>query len=378
MTTFALRYQSIALKMYKVLTVVGARPQFIKAAALSRAINQEPRLQEVIVHSGQHYDHSLSGSFFQELDIPEPKYNLGIGSTSHNLQIAKFIERFDSILTDENPDVVVVYGDTNTTAAAAIATAKRNITLAHVEAGLREWNKAIPEEVNKLLTDAVTDLFFTPTVTGLDNLAASGVTQQVYHTGDISLDLLYGLETKYIDTPALRDQFGLPEQYVLMTCHRDRNTDIKEHLAAILTAVSSLEHTVLWPIHPRSRKAIEQHELQYLVGKNIVLTDPLPFWTTQSLLRSAALAITDSGGVIKEAYFHHVPTVIIDQQTEWLEAVSEGWAVVTGPDMEKILSAASTCSKPNIHTQALGNGTAGTQIVNHILRYLDQLTTHTV
>ena len=359
--------------MYKVLTVVGARPQFIKAAALSRAIRAESRLTEVVVHSGQHYDHNLSGSFFAELDIPEPKYNLGIGSTSHNLQIATFIQRFDSILTDENPDIVVVYGDTNTTAAAAIATAKRNIPLAHVEAGLREWNKAIPEEVNKLLTDAVTDLFFTPTITGVNNLAAAGTRDHVYHTGDISLDLLYGSETQYLELSDLRARFGIRQPYVFMTCHRDRNTDIKTNLKAILTAISTLGRQVLWPIHPRTRKAIDQHQLRSLLTDDILITDPLPFWTTQSLLRKASLAITDSGGVIKEAYFHQVPTIIIDQQTEWLEAVTEGWAVVTGPRQEAIVDAAASISRPTVHTQALGNGTAGLQIVQHMVSYLEQL-----
>lgn len=355
---------------YKVVTVVGARPQFVKAAALSRAIAADGRLQEVIVHSGQHYDHNLSGSFFAELSIPEPKYNLGIGSASHNVQLARFILAFDEILTDEKPDLVIVYGDTNTTSAAAIATAKRNIPLAHVEAGLREWNKAIPEEVNKLITDAVTDLYFCPTPTGVDNLARAGVTDHVYLTGDISLDLLCGTHTQYTDKSTLLAKYGLADDYVLMTCHRDRNTDNKANLKAILTAIGQLTAAVILPLHPRTKKAIDVHGLQVMVPDNLKLVDPLPFWETQSLLRNASLAITDSGGIIKEAYFHKVPCIIIDQQTEWIESVAEGWAVVTGPHTDSIVSMASHMQKPDKHTQALGDGHCGERIVETICQYL--------
>ncbi len=357
-------------KNYKIVTVVGARPQFVKAAALSKAILFDGRLTEVIVHSGQHYDHNLSGSFFDELDIPPPKYNLGIGSASHNVQLAKFITAFDTILTDEAPDMVIVYGDTNTTAAAAIATAKRNIPLAHVEAGLREWNKAIPEEVNKLLTDAVTDLYFCPTQTGVDNLAKSGITANVHLTGDISLDLLYGENTKYISESELRAKYGLRDLYIFMTCHRDRNTVIKENLESILEAIKSLSYQVLLPLHPRTKKAIDTHELHHLIGDNLILVEPLPFWETQSLLKHSHLTITDSGGIIKEAYFHKTPSIIIDQQTEWLEAVHEGWATVVGPDKEAIIKEVTEIKRPQSHTQALGDGRCGVRIVEEVIRYL--------
>lgn len=360
-------------KQYHIVTVVGARPQFIKAAALSRAIAKTDRLHEVIVHSGQHYDHNLSGSFFQELAIPAPKYNLGIGSASHNQQMASFITAFDEILTTENPDLVIVYGDTNTTSAAAIATAKRNIPLAHVEAGLREWNKAIPEEVNKLLTDAVTDIFFCPTKTAVDNLAKVGTTNNVHLTGDISLDLLYGTETKYIAKSTLTETYGLAEKYIFMTCHRDRNTDSKANLTAILKAVSEIGQQVIWPVHPRTTKSKKDHGLQALLGKHILTTEPLSFWTTQSLLKHASLAITDSGGIIKEAYFHKVPTVIIDQQTEWVEVVNEGWATVTGPDYDLIKKAASSATIPAVHSNALGDGRCGERVVKELLKYLDRI-----
>ena len=358
---------------YHIVTVVGARPQFIKAAALSRAIACNDRLHEVIVHSGQHYDHNLSGSFFQELEIPAPKYNLGIGSASHNQQMATFIAAFDEILTIENPDLVIVYGDTNTTSAAAIATAKRNIPLAHVEAGLREWNKKIPEEVNKLLTDAVTDIFFCPTQTAVNNLAKVGTVNNVHLTGDISLDLLHSSSATYATKSALQEKYGLEGDYIFMTCHRDRNTDIKENLDSILRAVADLECQVILPLHPRTANAIDTYGYQSRIGDNIIITEPLGFWTTQSLLKYASLAITDSGGIIKEAYFHRVPTVIIDQQTEWIEAVDEGWATVVGPDYEQIKKAVDSTAIPDIHTNALGDGKCGERIVSTLLSYLDQI-----
>ena len=360
----------MADKLIKVVTVVGARPQFIKAAALSRAIIADGNIEEVIVHSGQHYDHNLSGSFFDELSIPSPAYNLGIGSASHNEQIARFITAFDPILSTENPDMVIVYGDTNTTAAAAIATAKRNIPLAHVEAGLREWNKAIPEEINKMLTDAVTDLYFSPTQTGVDNLASIGITRNVFRTGDISLDLLYGSDTSYIEKAELLEKWNLPDEYLFMTCHRDRNTDIASNLSAILKATANIDKQILWPIHPRTVNAISHHDLGKLVGENLTLIDPLLFWETQSLLKNAFATITDSGGIIKEAYFHKVPCVIIDQQTEWLESVNEGWAVVTGPNEEQIINKLENVTIPSLHTSALGDGLCGERIVRHIKSFL--------
>jgi len=355
---------------YHIVTVVGARPQFVKAAAMSRAFNNNPRIKETIVHSGQHYDHNLSGGFFSELEIPQPKYNLDIGSMSHNKMIGHFLIAFDDIIDTENPDMILVFGDTNTTSAAAIASAKRNIPLVHVEAGLREWDKSIPEEVNKLLTDSVTDLYFSPTQTGVDNLAQVGITDHVYKTGDISLDLLFS-DTKYIEEQELRTRYNLVGDYIFMTCHRDANTSSKEKLSAILEAVSSDSRQVILPLHPRTKAAIELYNIEHLIGANIIITEPLGFWETQSLLRHASLSVTDSGGIIKEAYFHKVPAIIIDKQTEWIETLEEGWNVVTGPDEKQISEKLKYHKGGDIHTNALGDGTCGQQIVDAILDYLD-------
>lgn len=356
---------------YHIITVVGARPQFIKAAALSRAIKKSDLLTETIVHSGQHYDSNLSDAFFTELNIPKPKYNLGIGSVTHNVFIGQFLILFDQILQDERPDMVIVYGDTNTTSAAAIGTAKRNIPLAHVEAGLREWDKSIPEEVNKLLTDSVADLFFSPTKTGIDNLSKVGVTKNVHMTGDISLDLLFD-QPHFLPEEVIRQTYALGADYIFMTCHRDANTNNKEYLKAILKAVSTTDRDVVFPIHPRTRNAINKFELWHSIDTNVHVIEPLGFWETQSLLKYASLAVTDSGGIIKEAYFHKTPAIIIDKQTEWLETIEEGWNILTGPSFEHIARAIKSHKTPQIHTNALGNGTCGKQIVEIIESYLDK------
>ncbi len=363
-------------KSYHIITVVGARPQFVKAAALSRAFAKNDRIKETIVHSGQHYDHNLSGGFFSELEIPAPKYNLDIGSMSHNKMIGHFLIAFDDIIDDEQPDMILVYGDTNTTSAAAIAAAKRNIPLVHVEAGLREWDKTIPEEVNKLLTDSVTDLFFSPTQTGVNNLIKVGITKNVYNTGDISLDLLYS-NTKYIADDELRSKYNIEGEYAFMTCHRDANTSDASKLSAILRAVSQYKGQVIFPMHPRTKSAILQYGLGSLIGDNMVIIEPLGFWETQSLLRGASLAITDSGGIIKEAYFHKVPGIIIDKQTEWIETLSEGWNVVTGPDEQKIVHQLNNHTKGNVHTNALGDGNCGERITSIIISYLDKISSKT-
>ncbi|MEE9438746.1 MAG: UDP-N-acetylglucosamine 2-epimerase (non-hydrolyzing) [Saprospiraceae bacterium] len=356
---------------YKILTVVGARPQFIKAAALSRAIAIHDQLYEVIVHSGQHYNHNLSESFFTELNIPTPKYNLGIGSKSHNNLIGEFLILFDAIIDKENPDIILVYGDTNTTAAAAIAAAKRNIPLVHVEAGLREFDKSIPEEVNKLITDSITDIYFCPTQTGVNNLKKEGKTEQVYLTGDISLDLLFR-DTKYLTKSEVITKYKVPGDYIFMTCHRVSNTSDAETLGGILSAVSSCNRAVIFPLHPRTKAAINKYNLTHLLGENITIVDPLGFWETQSILKHSALAVTDSGGIIKEAYFHKVPGIIIDTQTEWIETIDEGWNTIVGPNQQAILKAIANTTKPSIHTNALGNGTCGSNIVDIIVRYLEK------
>ena len=354
----------------KIITVVGARPQFIKAAALGRAIAQQSQLEEILVHSGQHYDFNLSEQFFKELHIPKPRYNLEIGSGSHNVQIAKFISRFDAVLEDEKPDMVIVFGDTNTTAAAALATAKRNIPLAHVEAGLREFDLSIPEEVNKRITDALSSLLFAPTITAVDQLKKEGKNKGVYHSGDISLDLLVN-NSQYISRNILLEQFEISDSYIFMTCHRATTTANKIKLSEILTAASESGFPVIFPIHPRTKQAISHFNLKELIGDNVKVISPIGFWESQSLIKQAEFVITDSGGIIKEAYFHKTPAIIIDNQTEWVETVDEGWNTIAGTSRENVLNILKNWKEPSIHTSALGNGQAGKFIVNQIMTFFE-------
>ena len=354
------------MKNYKIISIVGARPQFIKLAGLCQTLKNEPRIQHLIVHSGQHYDHSMSGHFFEELNIASPDYNIGIGSATHNQQIARCILGLDDIFQKENPDLVIVYGDTNTTAAGAIAAAKRNIAVVHVEAGLREFNKSIPEEINKLVTDALTDVYFTPTETGRLNLLAEGKDKNVFVTGDISLDLLFN-NHKLTDP----NQQG-NEKYIFVTCHRASNTDDKNNLKEILEAINAFQYEVKFALHPRTEKAIKEYGYQcFLESNHIEILKPLGFWEAQRFIKNAAFILTDSGGVIKESYFYKVPSIIIDRQTEWIETVDEGWNTITGPDKNMILSAIQSWKRPERHSNCIGDGKAGERIVREILNYLD-------
>ena len=356
--------------MYKILTLLGNRPHFIKAASVSRVIAKNASLEEIIVHSGQHYDQSMSGNFFEELGLPLPKYNLEVGSKSPVEQMAEIMTKLQAIIDYEQPDLMVVYGDTNTTASGAITAAKNNIKLAHIEAGLREFDKSIPEEVNKLLTDSVTDLFFSPTQTGVDNLKDENKTDKVYLSGDVGIDLIY-FSKDIIEKTAvsiLQKHKLEARKYIFMTCHRQANTDIKENLEEILRAVDQIDETIVFAMHPRTKKAIANHGLgRYLTNSHIIILDPLKFWETQALISNARICLTDSGGVIKESYFHKVPGIIIDQQTEWLETIDEGWNHIAGPHKDKILELVHTIKKPEYHSNCLGDGTASERIVNVFL-----------
>ena len=360
------------MKNFKVLTVVGARPQFIKAAPLSTALKNHPFLTEILVHTGQHYDYKMSQRFFEELGLPQPHYNLETGSGRHLQQMAHILIKLDEILTIEKPDIVVVFGDTNSTAAAAIAAAKNHIALAHVEAGLREFNKNVPEEINKLLTDAVTDLYFAPTQTGVDILEKMNITKNVYLTGDIGIDLIFNNLDKISENKKILQNYQDTEGgYFFVTCHRAANTDSRERLEQILLAIADLKKTVIFPIHPRTKAKIEEYGLSHLIKKpHIHCIEPVGFWDTQTYIRYADIVLTDSGGVIKEAYFHKTPCIIMDSQIEWVEAVNEGWARLENADYQRISAAVSDFGTPQEPSDFLGNGTAALQIVEAIHRYL--------
>ncbi len=366
---------SLKSRKFKVLTVVGTRPQFVKATPLSIALAVHPYLEEVMVHTGQHYDYNLSQIFFEELGLPTPRYNLEVGSGRPVVQFAQIILKLDAVLALEKPDMVIVFGDTNSTSAAAVAAVKNNIPLAHIEAGLREWNKMIPEEINKLLTDAVTDLYFCPTKTGVKNLKKAGITKNVFLTGDIGIDLLTHNVLKIKDNIDILNKLKVkPKEYFFFTCHRTANTDDAEKLKRILSVFEYIEQPIVFPIHPRTKAKIEEFGFLNMLEKNNVLTiNPLGFWDTQALIHHSKMVLTDSGGIVKESYFHKVPCIIMDNQIEWVEAVKEGWCKLTGASTLKIIEAIKhfqLFQSKLKQSHFLGNGMAAQKIVNAIFSFL--------
>lgn len=321
--------------MTHVLTVIGARPQFIKASPVSRALRARG-LQETVVHTGQHYDASMSQIFFDELGMDAPQVHLEIGSGAHGEQTGRMLAAIESTILASAPDVVLVYGDTNSTLAGALAAAKLHVPIAHVEAGLRSWNKGMPEEINRIVADAVSDLLFAPTLTAVENLMREGrPAEAIVLTGDVMFDAALqhsGAAEAQSTVLASLALSGSP--YLLATIHRAENTDNADRLRVILGALGDLSrrHVVVLPLHPRTRKFVEEsEELRVLLG-NVRVIPPVGFLDMISLERAAALIVTDSGGVQKEAYFHGIPCVTLRNETEWTELIVLGWNRLCPPD----------------------------------------------
>lgn len=309
----------------KVLTIVGARPQFIKAAAVSRAFRDFPDMTEVMVHTGQHFDANMSDVFFRELGIPQPAHNLEVHGGGHGQMTGRMLEGIERVLLEEKPDWMLVYGDTNSTIAGALAAAKLHIPVAHVEAGLRSFNRRMPEEVNRVLTDHVSALLFCPTKAAVDNLTAEGIVQGVHQVGDVMYDATLDAIRRAKVESTILDTLGLaPGSYVLATIHRAENTDTAEHLGAVFDYLRAQAGglPVVLPLHPRTRGAAQRFGVS-LDGLRII--DPVGYLDMARLLDGCALVLTDSGGVQKEAYFHRKPCVTLRDETEWVETVGAGW-----------------------------------------------------
>jgi len=354
----------------KVLSIVGARPQFIKAAVVSKQMRRVG-FDELLVHTGQHYDFNMSEVFFRELDLPEPNYCLGIGSGRHGEQTARMLAGIEEVLLQEDPDIVVIYGDTNTTLAGALAPVKLHIPVAHVEAGLRSFNRQMPEEINRIVADHCSDLLFCPTETAVENLKREGFQNVagavdigsnhqssimnhqfsaplVLNVGDVMLDLArevkVRLDRKGRGKTDILGRYGLkPHEYVLTTIHRASNTDEPENLRCILEAMRQIAKgglKVLFPVHPRTKKAMEKADLLAMVGtEGIITSDPVSYVEMIALESEARFLLTDSGGVQKEAYFFGVPCVVAREETEWTELVEIGWNRLAGAKTEAILAA---------------------------------------
>lgn len=379
--------------MLRIYTVVGARPQFIKAAAISRCVNTHfsDRIKETIIHTGQHFDHNMSDVFFEEMGIPSPAHHLGIGGGTHGEMTGKMMSALEKIFLNDKPDCVLVYGDTNSTLAAALTAAKLNIPVAHVEAGLRSYKKSMPEEINRRLTDHVSMFLFCPTDKAVENLSLEGYDgifknrptadkPLLLNVGDVMLDNVLYYHEKYSNHVSLG--FGLePNNYLICTVHRDFNTDDVVRLNQILDAIHVLadvyKYKILFPLHPRTSERLKQPEFQYMFGKisghaNIILTEPLSYFQNLSYLSHCRAVITDSGGLQKEAYFLRKPSIILRSETEWQEIVDAGYGVCADAFKEDIInSTMRLLGVPLPEYQELyGDGEAAHNILQSLVTFL--------
>ena len=395
----------------KVLSIVGARPQFVKAAVVSQQIRRQTGpegIEHLLLHTGQHYDFNMSEVFFRELDLPQPNYYLGIGSGRHGAQTARMLAGIEEVLLQEDPDAVLVYGDTNTTLAGALAPVKLHLPVAHVEAGLRSFNRQMPEEINRVVVDHCSDLLFCPTETAVENLKREGFrnigfggrdgvdgpvwllpeqrrTPLVLNVGDVMLDLARQvkerLDREGKDKTDILGRYGLaPREYVLTTIHRASNTDEPENLRNILEAMRQMARgglKVLFPIHPRTKKAMEKADLLKLVEREgIITSEPVSYVEMIALESEARLLLTDSGGVQKEAYFFGVPCVVAREETEWTELVEIGWNRLAGAKTEAIVAAAQAILREDFahkpRPDYYGDGHASARIAKVLQWFVEQ------
>jgi len=337
----------------KVVSIVGARPQFIKSAPLSRLLRQTAT--EVLVHTGQHYDDNMSAIFFEDLGIPAPDYNLEVGSGQHGAQTGLMLARIEEVLLAERPDWVLVYGDTNSTLAGALAAAKLHIKVAHVEAGLRSFNREMPEEHNRVLTDHCADLLFCPSQIAAANLSREGITRGVHVVGDVMAEALsYAVERARNRSKIITQMELKPKGYLLATVHRVGNTDNPSRLRNILAAFNALKEPIVFPVHPRTRKAIQT--LGYPIANHIKLIEPVSYLDIVQLEQNARLILTDSGGIQKEAYWLGVPCVTLRDETEWVETVQTGWNVLAGSATECIVQTVCSFVFPSVRPTLYGDG----------------------
>ena len=338
----------------KIITIIGARPQFIKAAVVSHALNKIENLQEIIIHTGQHFDDNMSDVFFTELEIPKPAYNLGIGGNLHGAMTGQQLEKIETVLIEEKPDRVLVYGDTNSTLAGALAAVKLHIPVAHVEAGLRSFDRRMPEEINRILTDHIADLLFAPTNTAISNLKNEGLENKVHLVGDVMYDAALFYKSIALSKSKILSEHNL-DSYILVTIHRADNTDSDLALKNIVKALLELSQkiTLVMPIHPRTVKSLERLSLLESVKKSIKLIEPVGYLDMVMLEQHAKLIITDSGGVQKEAFFHKIPCITLRENTEWVELIELGW--------NRLVKMSEISKLPNICEQVIGTqGKTGT------------------
>lgn len=344
----------------KILSIVGARPEFIQAMPVSRAIR--PDHQEILVHTGQHYDYRMSQAFFDELDIPVPDYNLGVGSASQARQTAEIMLGLEEVLLKEKPDLVIVRGDTNSSLAATLVTSKLRIPLAHIEAGERSFNRAMPEEINRLVADRLADLHFCVSQVGMQNLAVEGIAESVHWVGDVMLDAVLYAQPLARTKSRILDHLGIESKhYSLVTIHRAMNTDQPERLEQIVSALNLVSETVILPVHPRTRKAFSDIDVR-LEEDHVRVIEPVGYFDMLTLEENARLIATDSGGVQREAYYLSIPCLTLRDESEWVATIETGWNKLVGADQKMIMDAWFRFVPPNEHPPIYGTGRAAQQI----------------
>jgi UDP-GlcNAc3NAcA epimerase len=339
----------------KILSIVGARPEFIQAMPVSRAIRAHHH--EILVHTGQHYDYRMSQAFFDELDIPVPDYNLGVGSASQAQQTAEIMVSLEEVLLKEKPDFVIMRGDTNSSLAAALVTTKLNIPFAHIEAGERSFNRGMSEEINRLIADRLANLHFCVSRTAVNNLAVEGITDSVHWVGDVMLDaLLYARPIAQAKSSILEQLRIEPQHYALVTIHRAANVDDPERLKQIITALNQVSETVILPVHPRTQKTLSN--LNMYLEDHIRIIEPVGYFDMLTLEENARLIATDSGGVQREAYYMNIPCLTLRDETEWGATIETGWNKLVGADKKMILDNWFNFVPPTEHSPIYGSGNA--------------------
>lgn len=361
--------------MKKIVTVVGARPQFIKAATVSRALRGSSELSEIVIHTGQHYDANLSDIFFDELEMSDPNYNLNIGSGNHGAQTGRMLEEIEKILIQEQPRWLLVYGDTNSTLAGALAAAKLHIPIAHVEAGLRSFNREMPEEVNRVLTDQMSSVLFTPTSDASKNLKKEGIAEtQIAEVGDVMFDaaLIFGERAEKQSEILMRFKLN-SKHYILTTIHRAENTDSEARMRVIVESLFKISKQIqiVFPLHPRTRRILERMGLIEEVESQLCVVPPVGYLDMLKLQRNAKIIVTDSGGIQKEAYFQSVPCVTLRDETEWVELVSSGWNHLASPickiAIERVVFDVLLSTPPEKHENFYGDGRASEKIARELV-----------
>ena len=354
----------------KLITIIGARPQFIKAAAVSREIAKHDDIEEIIVHTGQHFDTNMSEIFFDQLQIPKPDYNLEINNLTHGAMTGRMIEKIEEVLLQEKPDWVLVYGDTNSTIAGSLAAKKLHVKVAHVEAGLRSFNRNMPEEINRILTDKISDLLLCPTDTAVKNLQNEGIGKnslaRIVKSGDVMQDAAI-----FYSNMAQKPEMNLPEEFVLATIHRAENTDDSKRLNSIFNALTEISNDIpiILPLHPRTKKIISNSQLS-ANHSQLIFIDPVGYLEMIYLLKNCSLVMTDSGGLQKESFFFKKPCVTLRDETEWIEIVENGFNKIVGADEDNIITGYQEMSqiKKNYNINLYGNGEASKKIISELLK----------